>query len=766
QARISIVEGPAEWVPPGSSDVAIEGEIELVDGFAVAGYRQMLNDPDLAGIELDIIDLNFDEVAEVSVPDGGYAQDEWKLPLAILENDFLISAPVLKIHEISMTSAMKNFIGVFPGLVYGWPKMSGYPPRSGNPGIPHSSEIIDETITDVVAIAAPDFTLVDMIMSMERAKTGKFGGIQKRMNTILASADVVAADAIGALLMGLNPADVEHITLGARKGLGQADPKMIKVKGSPLEQVAARFEKTPGDWGRHYGQGNRTWVLQGPLARNQFADGAELVDVRNPGVVAGQDGWSVPVFFHDDKIDLDKLFDDPAICVVYAYAEFTADKDQAAELWLGSDEGLKVWINGEQVYMYEGRRRHRLPNDRETIRIHEGGNTVLVRADQGRGGFDFSLNICEPETDPRYDGNRVAGLQFRAPAGDVALAAGPKELTVEERDGQQIPDDAIVLEGATVPAGDESLLSALAGALQHVSGEELSQTWLMGVSGHAFRFRMADSLDYTGPTGVDLAEMSHLYANLGYDVQAIQAAREDADFTGKQLAAFEAIGASIDRGVPAIARLRWSHDLVVGYHPKREHLYTISSWGGSLEPSALDALGESIHGSVGGLEVLLLGDRHPVDERFAERASLEFALAEAHRADELGSPYHNGFQGFEHMAADVESGAVYSNRSLAFTVGVLLGARTAAAAYVRDISAKYTPQAAEHLVAAADSYDLEVEQLTGLAEMFPHQGRPAGDISDPEVAQQAASRVRQAYRWEQQGVESLAQALAAMPTLP
>ena len=766
EARISIVEGPAEWVAPGSSDVEIGGEIELIDGFEVAGYRQMLNDPDLAGIELDIIDLNFDEVAEVSVPDGGYAQDDWKLPLAILENDFLISAPVLKIHEVSMTSAMKNFIGVFPGMVYGWPKMSGYPPRSGNPGIPHSGEIIDETITDVVAMAEPDFALVDVIMSMERAKTGRFGGIQKRMNTIMASADVVAAAAIGALLMGLNPADVEHVTLGARKGLGQADPKMIKVKGSPLEQVAARFEKTPRDWGRHYGQGNRTWVLRGPIAKDQLIDGTELVDVRNPGVVAGRDGWSIPVFFHDDRIDLDKFFNDPSICVVYAYAEFTADKGQAAELWLGSDEELKVWINGEPVYAHEGRRRHRLPNDREMIQIQEGANTVLVRAGQGRGAFDFSLNICEPEDDPRYDGSRVAGLQFRAPADAAALTFRQEELTVEERDGQQIPDDAILLADVKIPAGDQPLLSALAGALQHVSGQDLTQIRLMGVSGHAFRFRMADSLDYTGPTGVNLAEMSQLYANLGYRVQTIQAARADVDFTSKQLAAFEAISASIDRGVPAVARLGWSHDLVVGYHPKREQLYAINSWDGNLENNDLDELGESIHGSVGGLEVVLLKGRQPVDERSAERASLAFAVAEAYRPDESGSPYHNGFKGFEHLVVAVETGAVYGSGSLSFTVGVLLDARTAAAMYVREISVNYSPEIAKHLAAAGDSYDLEVEQLDQLAKMFPQRGRSASDISDPAVAQTAAAKVRAAYHWERQGVESLAQALAAMPPLP
>ena len=104
---------------------------------------------------------------------------------------------------------------------------------------------------------------------------------------------------------------------------------------------------------------------------------------------------------------------------MYAYAEFDAPQTQEAELWVGSDEGMKVWINGEMVYEHECRRRHRLPNKRPMVHIRAGKNSVLVRADQGRSRYDFSLNICEVEKDPRYDGNRVWGLQFNLPTGST-----------------------------------------------------------------------------------------------------------------------------------------------------------------------------------------------------------------------------------------------------------------------------------------------------------------------------------------------------------
>ncbi len=39
---------------------------------------------------------------------------------------------------------------------------------------------------------------------------------------------------------------------------------------------------------------------------------------------------------------------------------------------------------------------------------------MLVKTVQEFSDFQFALNICEPESDPDIDGDRVAGLAFRA----------------------------------------------------------------------------------------------------------------------------------------------------------------------------------------------------------------------------------------------------------------------------------------------------------------------------------------------------------------
>ena len=173
----------------------------------------------------------------------------------------LIDVPVLKVTgTVAMTVAMKNLVGIAPGMIYGWAKTQGYPPESGNPGLPHTVPVIDEMIVDLTALADVDFTVVDALTGMEKYRDL---GTPVRMNAVLAGADIVAVDAVCAQIMGMNPDDIEYLTLGAFKGLGQSDLSAVKVNGSTVKSVARKFEKFPG----FYGQGSRLWALKAGMNR-------------------------------------------------------------------------------------------------------------------------------------------------------------------------------------------------------------------------------------------------------------------------------------------------------------------------------------------------------------------------------------------------------------------------------------------------------------------------------------------------------------------
>lgn len=411
--RLTVAEGGV-WFPPERTDLhAMAPGIEIGDGFQTAGYRALLTDPDLAGADLRIIDLNYDETIEKTPPGGGLTAATYHVPRTIADAEVLIDVPVMKITgAIGMTVATKNLIGTAPGLIYGWSKSRGWPPDSGNPGLWHTARTLDETIVDLAGVAEVDFVVVDAIMCMERGRIVADGGLPTRRNIVFASPDLIAADAVATTLMGMNPLDMEYLQLGQRRGLGVADVSRLQLIGD-LAELTDRFHKYPLEWGDgHYGMSQRTWLLKGPIPTDE--DEANPLD---PGMKPrpAEDGWSGPVYFYEDRIDLDRYFADPVHSVAYAYAEFDAPRDEMAEMWVGSDESLTIWIDGVEVYQYSGRRRHQLPNERVSVQLTRGSHQVMVRAVQRRGEFNFSVKLCEIEADPRYDGNHLFGLTWSVP---------------------------------------------------------------------------------------------------------------------------------------------------------------------------------------------------------------------------------------------------------------------------------------------------------------------------------------------------------------
>jgi len=110
--------------------------------------------------------------------------------------------------------------------------------------------------------------------------------------------------------------------------------------------------------------------------------------------------------------------------ISYNFCYFDAPQDQAAEFWIGSDEAMKIYLNGEEIYRYAGTRSL---SDKEfvsakiTADIEQGENGLLVKSLQKYGRYDFCLNICEPESNPDFDGNRVFGLKFKTTSNATSL---------------------------------------------------------------------------------------------------------------------------------------------------------------------------------------------------------------------------------------------------------------------------------------------------------------------------------------------------------
>ena len=399
----------------------------------VAGFQDLLTDPDLEGVNLRLSNLNGprEDLVEVEVPHGGfsnYSEGQVWIHKDVLNADVFINIPVMKIHNTGITVALKNNIGLYPSTRYGFSKGSGVPQDDNKYRLIHYGDFprdwVEEEIIDINLVADVDFVVVDAIMCLERSKAARrSNGVvtnQMRRNMILAGSDQVAIDHVATRLMGLNPDDVAHVTLGAKVGLGTKDPNQIEILGSTIEESWVSFRKDPYITS-DFGQSNRTWLLSGPFDVGEIEEPMDHEFISNEATVlprAGVDGWTEPIYFFDDRIDLKSFYNTGTgvETVAYAFTYFDAPVDQEAELWVGSDEATRIYLNGEVVYDYSRRRTYskdKLVMEKVPVQIRVGENALMVKALHSFSEFDFALNICEPETDPDHDGDRVFGLKFR-----------------------------------------------------------------------------------------------------------------------------------------------------------------------------------------------------------------------------------------------------------------------------------------------------------------------------------------------------------------
>jgi uncharacterized protein (DUF362 family) len=175
-------------------------------------------------------DLNLDDVSEMRIPRPFSKLKSLYLPNTALGCDLLVSLPKLKTHHwAGATLSMKNFFGLVPGAVYGWPK-----------NVLHWAGI-PESIADLHNLFPKHFAIVDGIEGMEG--NGPIQGTPKRVGVIVAGGDLPAVDATCCRIMGIDPDKIGYLQLAAKHG--QCDARQVRQIGETVENVATRFALLP-----------------------------------------------------------------------------------------------------------------------------------------------------------------------------------------------------------------------------------------------------------------------------------------------------------------------------------------------------------------------------------------------------------------------------------------------------------------------------------------------------------------------------------------
>lgn len=136
----------------------------------------------------------------------------WEFYRPALEADRFINLPIAKHHGLStVTLGMKNIMGVI----------------GGNRGRLHRQ--IDEALCDINLIVPSDLTLIDAtrILVANGPQGGRAEDV-RRLDTLVASADIVAVDSIAATLLGHQPDAIPTLVTASRRGLGIADLARIR----------------------------------------------------------------------------------------------------------------------------------------------------------------------------------------------------------------------------------------------------------------------------------------------------------------------------------------------------------------------------------------------------------------------------------------------------------------------------------------------------------------------------------------------------------
>lgn len=96
-----------------------------------------------------------------------------------------------------------------------------------------------------------------------------------------------------------------------------------------------------------------------------------------------------------------ELFGELQDVAVYAAAWVRAQKDTPAELWLGSDDGVTAWLNGQQVHRNAAVRPVAPDSDRiRDLTLKAGWNLLVLRVDQGWGEWGMCARFVDSEGQP------------------------------------------------------------------------------------------------------------------------------------------------------------------------------------------------------------------------------------------------------------------------------------------------------------------------------------------------------------------------------
>jgi len=166
----------------------------------------------------------------------------------VAKADKVISLPVAKTHSwAQLTLALKNFIGITPLSRYAQLIANTWWNRGT---FDHSSpQAIAQVYLDIVKSVQPDLSIIDFSVCLEgdgpsKRQGGRTVDMKQRLGSwsVVASRDIMAADATAARIMSHEVQKVKQLTMGFEMGLGEIREESIEIVGEKLDNVRVEWK--------------------------------------------------------------------------------------------------------------------------------------------------------------------------------------------------------------------------------------------------------------------------------------------------------------------------------------------------------------------------------------------------------------------------------------------------------------------------------------------------------------------------------------------
>jgi dienelactone hydrolase len=216
-----------------------------------------------------------------------------------------------------------------------------------------------------------------------------------------------------------------------------------------------------GDWNYH-----REWLIAGPFACSLQSDclGAAGIEAAlrptNGQEQKRADGTTVK--WHtsrswDDTVGFESLDGPHGGAVGYAFKNISRSRSGKAQLSVGSDNGIRIWVNGKQVFARDGARSQTLDEDQVAVDLVSGDNAVLVKL---AADDSFSLRVLEPGTVLARSAEIGPSFAGFMPEGFSVVTDFAKRPAAEPVKVQVIAPGGAVKYTTTAPRGEQLFVDA------------------------------------------------------------------------------------------------------------------------------------------------------------------------------------------------------------------------------------------------------------------------------------------------------------------